>query len=372
MLKNLFRFTAVFFFLSLLGCQFASASCGILLGSVKHSDTSINLSTAFTTSTVYEVSGTTNWSGSMTCTLGLGLDSVYFYSAFGSKPVYLNYTSADGAEDYWIKVTDEITGSTKTTINGIAGIHSLGSYQTQFTLTFEYLSEKPAGVTDYTKTTTSGSINIFPAVVSDSSSSTTYCTSVWLCQSQSYADNVWDYMMNDTTSWSSSRYLGYEKIAINFEPQQTTCNLTHDLTVKLPPATLESLQTNGEATGTSFRLPISCKDALGDSFSTRNISGWLSSADILNNAATGTVLRNEDSGAGGVGISVRSSSTGGDITFSSDTSKQSATEIFNVEKGDSVESAFNVNLYAYYKVYDASQLTTGAVVATAQLMLGYD
>ena len=106
MLKNLFRFTAVFFFLSLLGCQFASASCGILLGSVKHSDTSINLSTAFTTSTVYKVSGTTNWSGSMTCTLGLGLDAVYFYSAFGSKPVYLNYTSADGAEDYWIKVTD--------------------------------------------------------------------------------------------------------------------------------------------------------------------------------------------------------------------------------------------------------------------------
>jgi hypothetical protein len=79
------------------------------------------------------------------------LIAVYFYSAFGSKPVYLNYTSADGAEDYWIKVTDEITGSTKTTINGIAGIHSLGSYQTQFTLTFEYLSEKPAGVTDYTK-----------------------------------------------------------------------------------------------------------------------------------------------------------------------------------------------------------------------------
>jgi hypothetical protein len=98
----------------------------------------------------------------MTCTLGIGLDAVYFYSAFGSKPVYLNYTSADGAEDYWIKVTDEITGSTKTTINGIAGIHSLGSYQTQFTLTFEYLSEKPAGVTDYTKTTTSGSINISP------------------------------------------------------------------------------------------------------------------------------------------------------------------------------------------------------------------
>jgi hypothetical protein len=372
MLKKLLRSTAAFLFLILLGCQLASASCGILLGSVKHSDKSINLSTAFTASTTYTVSYTTSWSGSITCTLGLGLDSVYFFSAFGSKPVYLNYTSADGTEDYWVKVTDQITGSTKSSISGIAGIHSLGSYQTQYTLTFEYLSTKPTGVSASTKTTTSGSINIFPAVVSDSSSSTTYCTSILLCQSQSYADNVWDYMMDDTTSWSSSRYLGYEKIAINFEPQQTTCNLTHDLTVKLPPATLDVLQDKGEAEGINFRLPISCKDALGDSDSTRNISGWLSSADILNDAATGTVLVNEDSEAGGVGISVRSSSTGSDITFSNDTSQQSATEIFNVKKGDSVESAFNVNLYAYYKVYNASQLTTGAVVATAQLMLGYD
>ncbi|MER1974986.1 fimbrial protein [Pseudocitrobacter faecalis] len=372
MLKHFLRFTAVFFFVSLLSSQLASASCGILLGSVKHSDKSINLSTAFTASTVYTVSYTTSWSGSITCTLGLGLDSVYFFSAFGSKPVYLNYTSVDGTEDYWVKVTDEITGTIKTTVNGIAGIHSLSSYQTQYTLTFEYLSEKPAGVTDYTKTSTSGSINIFPAIVSDSAASTTYCTSVLWCQSQSYADNVWDYMMNDTTSWSSSRYLGYEKISINFEPQQTTCNLTHDLTIKLPPATLDTLQNNGEAPGINFRLPISCKDALGDNFSTRDISGWLSSSDILNDATTGTVLVNEDSEAGGVGISVRSSSAGSDIIFSSDSLKQSASEIFSVKKDDSVESAFNVSLYAYYKVYDSAQLTTGPVVATAQLMLGYD
>ncbi|MFU0443996.1 fimbrial protein [Pseudocitrobacter faecalis] len=308
----------------------------------------------------------------MTCTLGIGLDSVYFFSAFGNKPVYLNYTSADGTEDYWIKVTDQITGPTKSTVNGIAGIHSLSGYQTQYTLTFEYLSEKPAGVKDYTKTSSSGSINIFPAIISDSASSTTYCTSILLCQSQSYADNVWSYMMNDTSSWSSARYLGYEKLAVNFEPKQTTCNLMHDLTVKLPPATMDTLQSNGEAPGVNFRLPISCKDALGDSFSTRKISGWLSSTDILNEAATGTILVNEDSAAGGVGISVRASSTGNDITFSNGASKQSATEIFSVKKDDSIESAFNVNLYAYYKVFDASLLTAGNVVATAQLMLGYD
>lgn len=372
MFKKLLHSTILFFFLILLGCQLASASCGILLGSVKHSEKSINLSTAFTASTVYTVNYTSSWSGSFTCTLGLGLDTVYFFSAFGGKPVYLNYTSPDGTEDYWIKVTNQITGSTKTTVNGLAGVHSLGSYQTQYTLTFEYLSQKPQGVSASTKTTTSGSIYIVPAVVSDSSSSTTYCTSIVLCQSQSYADNVWSYMMNDTTSWSSARYLGYERIAINFEPKQTTCNLMHDVTVKLPPATLDTLLAQGEAPGTNFRLPVVCRDAMGDTISTRNITGWLSSSDILSNADKGTVLVNEDSEAGGVGVSVRTASTGNDITFASGSSQQGATEIFSLHTGDSIESAFNVNLYAYYKVYDATQLSTGNVFATAQLMLGYD
>lgn len=178
--------------------------------------------------------------------------------------------------------------------------------------------------------------------------------------------------MNDTTSWSSARYLGYERIAINFEPKQTTCNLTHDLTIKLPPATLDTLLAQGEAPGTSFRLPVVCRDAMGDTISTRNITGWLSSSDILSNADKGTVLVNEDSEAGGVGVSVRTASIGNDITFASGSSQQGATEIFSLHTGDSIESAFNVNLYAYYKVYDTTKISTGNVFATAQLMLGYD
>lgn len=306
----------------------------------------------------------------MTCTTGI-LDTVYFFDAFGGNPVYMNYTSNDGTKDYWIKVTNEITGNTKSSVSGITGLHGMSNYQTQYTLTFELLSSAPSGVSDYTKTTSSGSINVYPAILSDGDSSSKYdCVLIWSCST--YASNVWDYMMNDTAKWSTARYMAYEKVSIQFEPDETTCNMERDITIKLPPATVDILAANGEAPGTSFKLPVTCQDALGDAMATRNITAWLSSNDILNSADTGTILVNEDSEAGGVGISVRSIGTASDIVFASGTTKLSATSVLDIAENNSVESAFNINLYAYYKVYDSSSLTTGAVVATAQIMFGYD
>ncbi|MEO3990573.1 fimbrial protein [Pseudocitrobacter cyperus] len=306
----------------------------------------------------------------MTCTTGI-FDTVYFFDAFGGKPVYMNFTSTDGAHDYWIKVTNQITGDTKASVSGITGLHGMSNYQTQYTTTFELLDAAPSGVSDYTKTTTNGSINLYPAILSDGDSSSKYdCVLVWSCST--YAENVWDYMMNDTAKWSTARYMANEKLSVQFEPEETTCNMTKDITVKLPATTVDILAANGEAPGINFRLPISCRDALGDLMSTRHITAWLSSNDILNSADTGTILVNEDSEAGGVGVSVRSSTTGSDLTFSTGTAKLGATTVLDIAENDSVESAFNVNLYAYYKVYDASALSTGSVVATAQLMFGYD
>ncbi|HDX4052096.1 TPA: fimbrial protein [Enterobacter soli] len=368
--RRIIAFILSFIVLMLFSSQIAFASCGITLGSVKQSNKSLNLSTAFASSSTYTVSYTTNWSGSMTCTTGI-LDTVYFFDAFGGNPVYMNFSSTDGSTDYWIKVTNEITGNTKQSVSGITGIHGMSNYQTQYTLTFELLNSAPSGVADYTKTTTGSSINLYPAILSDGDSSSKYdCVLVWSCST--YAQNVWDYMMNDTAKWSTARYMAYEKLSVQFEPEQTTCNLTKDITIKLPPTTIDVLNASGEAPGTSFRLPVSCRDALGDSMSTRNITAWFSSNDILNSADTGTILVNEDSEAGGVGVSVRSTTSGSDLIFSSGTSNSGATAILNIAENDSVESAFNINLYAYYKVYNASALTTGSVTATAQIMFGYD
>lgn len=103
---------------------------GILFKNVAEADKSLNLSSEFLTSNVVERTYTTSWSGSMTCTYGnVGIggvlqDHLYYFTGFNNNPVYLNFNSADGENSYWIKVTAQITGTTKVTVSGIVGIHS--------------------------------------------------------------------------------------------------------------------------------------------------------------------------------------------------------------------------------------------------------
>ncbi|GHD93992.1 hypothetical protein GCM10011445_23520 [Pseudocitrobacter faecalis] len=340
---------------------------------VAESDKSLNLSKVFAQSSTYSITYSTNWSGKMSCTYGIGLDNVFFFTGFNNSPVYLHFTSGDGQEEYWIKTTASITGDTKQKVNGIAGKHSIASYQTQYTLNFELLASAPSGVSNMTKSTTSGVLSVIPAVMSGhGDGSNTYDCNIWGNKCSTYGENVWDYMINDTESWSTSRYIAYEKLSIQFAPNQTTCNLTHDMTVKLPAASLDRLARNGEDTGTTFRLPIECSDALAGTTSTRHISAWLSSHDLLNDATSGTVLINDDSTAGGVGISLKSLTTGQDIVISSGSSANNATTLLELKAGDDIEKVNYISLNAYYKVYNAAALSAGDIIATAQIMFGYD
>lgn len=309
----------------------------------------------------------------MSCTYGIGMDNVFFFNAFNGNPVYLNFTTTDGSEDYWVKTTAEITGTTKESVNGIAGKHSISSYQTQYTVNFELLTAPPSGVENSTKTITNGVTYVVPAIMSGhGNGSNTYDCNILGNKCSTYANNVWDYMMNETETWSTSRYIAYEKLTIQFAPNQTTCNLEHDLTVKLPRAALSVLKEQGEGSGTQFTLPINCSDALGGSTSTRNISAWLSSNDITEGAESGAIIVNDDSTSGGVGISLRKQTTGQDIVFSSGHTNSGATNILEIKGGDNISHNQYISLYAYYKVYDKTALTTGSVIATAQVMFGYD
>lgn len=340
---------------------------------VAESDKSLNLSKVFSQSSIYSVTYNTSWSGKMSCTYGIGLDNVFFFTGFNNSPVYLHFSSSDGQEEYWIKTTATISGSTKEKVNGIAGKHSIASYQTQYTLVFELLSSAPSGVSNMTKSTTSGVLSVIPAVMSGhGDGSNTYDCNIWGNKCSTYGENVWDYMINDTATWSTSRYIAYEKMSIQFAPNQTTCNLTHDMTIKLPAASMDRLTRNGEDSGTTFRLPIECADALAGTTSTRNIRAWLSSHDILNDADSGTVLVNDDSTAGGVGISLKSPITGRDIIFSASSSGSDATTLLEIKAGDDIEKVNYISLNAYYKVYNITALTAGEIVATAQIMFGYD
>ena len=139
MSKSLFFIFAVFSLITIPGFSAQAApqargvtgdtcrNSGIIFKSVAEADKSLNLSSAFITSTVVEKTYTTSWSGSMTCTYGnVGIggvfqDHLYYFTGFNNNPVYLNFNSADGESSYWIKVTSEITGSSKVTVSGIVG-----------------------------------------------------------------------------------------------------------------------------------------------------------------------------------------------------------------------------------------------------------
>lgn len=356
---------------------------GLLFGqTVVESNKSLNLSTAFMSTSKVSFNYTTAWSGTMSCLYGgagigsLLQDHVYYFSALNSNPVYMNFTSTDGDSDYWIKVSIAITGNTKTTVSGVSGYHGISSYQTSYTLNAELLSAAPSGVSNYTKTSTSSVISVVPVVASGSGNgSSTY--GGLLGNKYTYADEVWEHMMNDSSraSWSNSRYLAYERLYIQFEPNKTTCNLKKDITVQLPPASVSVLQRDGQAPGTNFTLPVTCSDALGGTTSSRDIVAWLSSNDILNDADTGTILVNPETDASGVGISLRPYYLGvteRDIVIASGTGKQTATELFSISKGDYVDNVIYIYLNAYYRVHDRSAISAGKVVATAQLMLSYD
>lgn len=351
---------------------------GILFTSVAESDKSLNLSSAFVNSNIVEYSYTTNWSGSMTCTYGnigiggLAQDHLYYFSAFNGSPVYLNFKSSDGESNYWIKLTTTITGNTKVTVSGIVGIHSL-SYQTQYTLRAELLVTPPTGVESYTKTATNGALSVIPAVMSGTGSG----SSSPFLSSKTYAYRAWSNMMSETArkSWDTDYYLAYEKLTIQFEPKETTCNMTHDMSVKLPPAPFNVLKKNGKANGADFTIPLKCGNLAGIKTSTRNVQAWLSSNDLVSTDTTYQIMVNDETTAGGVGIAIRSRMFMGDydeVQLSSSSNMEHATQILDIVKDDDISNTQYIYLHAYYKVYDASALSTGSVVATAQIMFGYD
>ena len=352
---------------------------GIFNNSVAESDRSINLSSAFISSKVVEFTYTTSWSGSMTCVYGnvgiggVAQDHLYYFTGFNGSPVYLNFKSADSANSYWIKVTSTITGTPKVTVSGIVGIHSL-AYQTQYTLRAELLSAAPTGVSTYTKTTTASALTVIPAVMSGTGSA----SGSPLLSSKTYGYRAWSNMMTDAgrKSWDTDYFLAYEKVTIQFDPKNTTCNMTHNMTIKLPPASISTLKQTGKAQGVDFSIPLKCGNLAGSNIATRDVHAWLSSNDLISTDKNYLTMVNDQSTAGGVGIAIRSRLIFGslytDVKISSSNNIENATELLDISKNDKLAETEYIPLHAYYKVYDSSKLSAGSVVATAEIMLGYD
>lgn len=331
----------------------------------------LNLSGKFLTSNKTSVSWNTSWSGKMNCTGTV--DNVYFFSAIGDEPYYVLFDSPEHDAAYWVKFTLQITGPGKTRVRGI-GVRKIANYRTDYTLTAELLSEAPANPGDRVKTVTNGIFN-FPSVVMSGHGSADKGYGGVSGNKYTYAQEVWGYIQQETpaSGWNTDHYLAFELVAVQFDPHRTTCDLEYDKQITLKPVTMDDLlQRGGRAGETPVSLPISCRNLTAGTQSTRNITAWLSSNDLVETGAIGYTMANDDSDAQGVGIGLRLPQGERVAIANGLGAAPGVTPLLNIRKDQDISRPPVINLVAYYQVYDSSILTTGSVIGTAQLMFNYD
>lgn len=338
-------------------------------GKVKESVKSLNLSKAFLNSDTVTYTNTTAWNGRMYCVWAIGADNMFFFSGLmgpkDNEPFYVEFSDKTSNTTYWLKFTVDFD-PWKKVVSGTAGFHSVGSYQTTYTLTITLLKSSPKDISSSnSKKTSNGVVTIIPAVVSGHGGADKGSGSM------QYGNIVRNYNIYDVaaSSWDSGRFIAFERLTIVFSPNQTTCD-AKDTTVQMPPATLARLITQGQAPGRFFKIPITCDSGTVLDTSTRRVSSWLASNDLLNEASSGTIMVNEESEAEGVGISLRDHMGQDIVLVNTSSSGSDATSLFTIEKGEKLDSDYNVYMEAYYKAYDT--VKAGSVMATAIVMFNYE
>lgn len=337
---------------------------------VQESLKSVNLSRAFLTTDKVTFRWSTSWSGKMNC-LG-GSDYVFFFSALGSDPYYIEFASLNNEPSYWVKFTAQVNGPEKTKVRGLGGVHRIANYRTDYLITAELLASPPGS--DVRKRTVVNNIVNFPVMVMSGHGGSDKGYGGISNNKYTYGDEVWGYVEQSTpaSGWNTDHYLAYEQLAIQFEPNKTTCDLAHGMTVFLNPVSIDELRKKGSTGYTAFTLPIECQGQLGNSLATRNVTAWLASNDVLESDSVGYIIVNDDSDALGVGISLRTAAGQKVAIANGIGSAPGTTELLNIKQGQDISRRPWINLVAYYPVYDATQLSTGNVIATAQLMFIYD
>ncbi len=335
-----------------------------------------NLSKSFLNNKKVSFSWRTTWEGKMNCRFGSASDTLFFFSPFGDNPVYAHFINPhnNNEQAYWIKFTSKITGVKKMNVYGpLPGVRRLARYQTDYTLTAELLDNPPgpeaAGVT---KVISDGIVSLVPAVLSGHGGADNSFGNGG--NKSTYGQEAWDAMMNNypSSSWNTDHFLAFERVSFQFAPNQTTCELAHDVMVNLRPVSMDELLKGGMSGERRFTLPIACDTPSGIDSATRNIRVWIASNDVLGTGSTGDVMVNDDSDAEGVGIALRKI-TGEPVMIANGLGPAAgATELLSITQGSPLQSRNNLQMVAGYRLYDKSALKPGRVVATAQVMFAYD
>ncbi|MBA7845657.1 fimbrial protein [Klebsiella sp. RHBSTW-00484] len=338
---------------------------------VQESLKSLNLSTAFLNKNKVSFTWNTSWTGKMNC-LGTA-DNAFFFSAIGDGPFYVLFTSSRNDSYDWIKFNVKVTGPEKTKIRGLPGVYSIARYQTTYVMTAELLKERPQDVEGRFVTVVNGRFNL-PSVVMSGHGGADNGYGGITGNKYTYGDEVMGYVQQSTpaSGWNTDHFIAFEMLSIQFEPNETTCDLPHDLTVLLNPISIDELQVKNTAGERAFSIPVECVNLKGGTQVTRNISAWLASNDLIDDGETGYVLVNDDSDALGVGIALRLPGGTKVAIANGIGSAPGSTELMRYSEGQEVSPLTSLRLVAYYQVYDRSVLSTGSVLGTAQLMFNYD
>lgn len=342
---------------------------------VQESRKSLELSTAFMNKKVVERTWSTSWTGKMTC-YGTG-NNVYLFSAFNGGPLYINFVDTNSDSNYWVKFDITITGPEKLRVKGgyLNNVFRLGNYQTTYKLRAELLDEAPgAEAQSRSKVVYSGIASMVPIVMSgDGGADYTYGSG---SSKQTYGEEAWAAMISDTpaSGWNTKHYVAFETLSVQFSPNQTTCSLAHDVTVMMPPVTLAALKQNSRGQGgeKSFSLPVVCRNPVNSRNATRSITAWIASNDVVGDSDTGEIMINDDSDGEGVGVSLRKPNGERVIIANGIGPQNGATPLLTIQSHSPTEGRYNIPLVAYYQVFDMKSLSTGHIVATAQVMFGYD
>lgn len=342
--------------------QYASASCRPA-STVTAPALSFDLSTELTsTSTTVTKNSRTIYPGTFTCTpRGLLFpNSVGIASPFQGRTATIGF---NGGKQF---VSITVTALEKDRVTNITtGSHPASDLDTNFTIQFTLVSSKPSS--NYTEVQ-GNAITITPVVLASDAS--TLGILQWLID---VVVKLVTFLL--TLQWPSDPDdIFLQPISITYNPILTTCNFANQgLVVTLPPVSITTAKNATRAGYTPFTLNFTCQDFLTGSNASRDVSIFLSSANLL--STDKTVLNNSASqGAAGVGFRlVKADNINTPLVLSdSVTVQNSATNIFSVTKGSQISPSFAINMGAYYYPYNANSVTQGRVSSTATVVMSYN
>ncbi|EKT64655.1 fimbrial protein [Providencia burhodogranariea] len=250
-------------------------------------------------------------------------------------------------------------------VNIPAGGHPASDLDTHFTIQFTLLNNRPsANYTEIQGDTTT----ILPVVLASDASSLGILT--WLL---TIVTKLLTFLL--TLQWPiDTNDIFLQPIQITYKPMMTTCNFSNSgLIVSLPLININEVKTAHQPGYTPFTLNFTCTDLIGGINTSRDISMFLQSNNLLN--TDNTVLKNTlTQGATGVGFRVvKASNINNPLIFSNSISAQnSATNIFSITSGSPLSPVFSINMGAYYYPYDINRVTQGYISSTATLVLSYN